>query len=34
LPFTTRVIERKSSARRVLAVLVVVCNSRGLLLQK
>src|SRR5580698_8362183 len=34
LPFTTRVIERKSSARRVLAFVVVVCNSRGLLLQK
>src|SRR5271163_1037541 len=34
LPFTTRVIARRSSARRVLALLVVVCNSRGLLLQK
>src|ERR1700693_5756141 len=34
LPFTTPEIERRSPASRVLAVVVVDCNSRGLLLQK
>jgi hypothetical protein len=34
LPFTTAEMERKSPARRVLALVVVVCNWLGLLLQK